>query len=130
MKIVKNTCYGGFSLSVQALIKIVELKGMHIDKIVKYLNGNEIDITNSLEKWESSNSFVITTDNGKTYGAYSFSDASERTDPELIKVVEELGEASYGEYARLEVVEIPDGIKWEIDDYDGVETIEEAHRKW
>lgn len=129
MKVVKNVCYGGFSLSIQALIRIMELKGKHIDKIVKYSNGQEIDITNNPDKWESSTSFVITAD-GMTWGAYSFSDESERTDPELIEAIEELGINSYGPYAQLKVVEIPDDIEWEIDDYDGIETIEEAHRKW
>ena len=32
--------------------------------------------------------------------------------------------------AELAIVEIPDGIEWEIDDYDGIETIAETHRTW
>lgn len=35
-----------------------------------------------------------------------------------------------GRLAELEVVEIPDGTDWEIDDYDGVETIHEKHQSW
>jgi hypothetical protein len=54
----------------------------------------------------------------------------ERTDPALIKVVEELEEKANGEYADLKIVEIPKGIEWEISTYDGVETVEEKHKSW
>ena len=57
-------------------------------------------------------------------------DWDNRTDPDIIAVVEEMGEKANGIYAELEVVEIPDGIEYEIDDYDGAETIREAHRTW
>lgn len=53
-----------------------------------------------------------------------------RTDPALIKVVKKLGEEANDEYAELKIVEIPDGTKFEIDDYDGIETIHEVHRSW
>jgi hypothetical protein len=62
-------------------------------------------------------------------GAYR--EYAKRTNKKLIAVVEKLGsEKASGELAQLEVVEIPDGIDWEIDDYDGVETIHEKHRSW
>lgn len=54
----------------------------------------------------------------------------DRTDPLLIKVVEELGEEANGRYCKLKVVEIPDGTNFEIDEYDGLETIHEVHRSW
>lgn len=54
----------------------------------------------------------------------------DRTDPDLIKVVEELGDAANGRCARLKVIEIPDGIEYTIDDYDGQETVSEKHRSW
>ena len=44
-----------------------------------------------------------------------------RDDPRLIQVVEELREKANGPYAELKVIEIPDGVPWEIDDYDGYE---------
>jgi len=53
-----------------------------------------------------------------------------RNDAILVNIVEELGEDSWGACAELKVVEIPDGIEWEIDEYDGIEWIAEAHRKW
>lgn len=54
----------------------------------------------------------------------------DRDDPILVQVVEELGEEANGEYASLQVIEIPDDAKWEIMDYDGMEHIQEICRKW
>jgi hypothetical protein len=59
---------------------------------------------------------------------YSYSD--KRTAPELVAVVEKLGDAADGPYARLAIVDIPDGIEWDIVDYDGREHVAEAHRTW
>jgi len=53
-----------------------------------------------------------------------------RDDLDLIKVVEELGDKANGCCAELKIVEIPDNIKWEINEYDGSETIDECHRSW
>lgn len=54
----------------------------------------------------------------------------ERATPELVAVVEKLGEEANGECARLGVIEIPDGIDWEIEEYDGKELVAEKHRRW
>jgi len=53
-----------------------------------------------------------------------------RDDPVLVQVVEELGDAASGRHAKLKVVEVPDGIDYEIDEYDGIERIAEVHRSW
>jgi hypothetical protein len=53
-----------------------------------------------------------------------------RNDPALIQVVEEMGKAVNGLCAKLKVVEIPDGVKWTISEYDGNEHIAEVHRTW
>ena len=91
MKIVINTCYGGFSLSKEAY---------------KFLG---------LE-WDG-------------YG-YKYSNDDLRTDPKLIECIETLGYQASGRFADLKVVEIPDDVEWEIDNYDGIETIHEVHRVW
>jgi hypothetical protein len=54
----------------------------------------------------------------------------ERDDPALVQTVEELGEAANGYYAKLAVIEIPEGVKWEIQEYDGLEHVAEKHRVW
>lgn len=50
--------------------------------------------------------------------------------PKLVEVVEKLKDKSFGGLSKLKVVTIPDGLDWEITDYDGQETIEEVHRSW
>lgn len=55
----------------------------------------------------------------------------ERTDEDLVKVVETLGsEKASGRLSQLQVVEIPDDVVWELDEYDGIETVHEIHRSW
>ena len=53
-----------------------------------------------------------------------------RNDPILVEIVEQLGEAADGDYAELKVIEIPDDVQWQIEEYDGNEWIAERHRTW
>ena len=53
-----------------------------------------------------------------------------RDDPKLIECVEKFGEEANDTYAELKVVEIPDDVNWEIGEYDGLEWVEEVHRRW
>lgn len=79
----------------------------------------------------------------RCFGGFSISEAAarelgvssvyavSRTDPRLISLIESKGtDYCSGSCARLKVVEIPDDIEWEINDYDGKEAIEEVHRTW
>lgn len=54
----------------------------------------------------------------------------ERNNPILVEIVEQLGEAADGRFAELKVVEIPDDVQWQIEEYDGNEWVAEKHRKW
>lgn len=65
----------------------------------------------------------------KSYGQF-YSGDIERDDPTLVKVVEDLGSKANGEFAQLDVVEIPDGVNWKIEEYDGMEHVAEIHRTW
>jgi len=114
MEIVVNRCFGGFGISRKAVEFMAE-RGNEQAKA-------ELDEILSGKK----NSYF------DSYYGYSekFSSEYNRTDPDLILAVKTLkGEANSG-CSKLEVVEIPDGIEWEITDYDGVETIHEKHRTW
>ena len=55
----------------------------------------------------------------------------ERNDPLLIQVIEELGsKKASGRCAQLAIIEIPDDVEWEIEEYNGNEHIAERHRTW
>ena len=140
-KIVINKCYGGFSLSYEGVMLYAKLKGIKIYAFVsdasdyrKYLpykgKGREpfcIHYKTVSEMVEQKRNKDGLYEGNKTY----FSDRDiERNDIFLIKVVEKLGDRANGRCAELEITEIPDGVKWVIDEYDGMEHVEEEHRSW
>lgn len=53
-----------------------------------------------------------------------------RSDPNLIRVVEELGEEANDYMSELVIVDIPAGIKPMLAEYDGWERFEEPHKIW
>jgi len=61
---------------------------------------------------------------------YFYDCAIARNDPCLVEVVEELGDLANGPFSELRVVEVPDDVKWIIEEYDGREWVAEQHRKW
>lgn len=93
VKIVSNGCYGGFSLSRKAYEMYCELKGI------------------APEPREERRIF-------DSYGR-----GIERSDPDLIRVIEALGEEANGRCAALDITEIPEGTKYRIDEYDGYEQV-------
>ena len=113
MKIVVNRCFGGFGVSRKAVEFMAE-------------RGNE-QAKAELEEILSGKDHSY-----DSYYGYSekFNSEYNRTDPDLILAVETLKDEANGSFAKLKVVEIPDGIEWEIDDYDGEEIIHEKHRSW
>ena len=49
----------------------------------------------------------------------------------VVQAIEEIGEEeSSGRFGEIKIIEIPDGISYEIYDYDGIESIHETHRSW
>jgi len=57
-------------------------------------------------------------------------DDIKRDDPILVQVVESLGKESNRFGSELKVIDIPDGVDWLIQEYDGREWIAEKHRTW
>ena len=53
-----------------------------------------------------------------------------RSDPHLVRVVEDLDDLAFGRHASLEVIEIPEGVDWLIENYEGREWVAERHRRW
>ena len=67
---------------------------------------------------------------GLKWDNYGYEFEDDRTNPALVACVEKLGQKASGPMANLVIVEIPDDVKWELDDYDGQESIHEKHRSW
>lgn len=102
-KVVYNACYGGFSLSDEAIEMYLDLKGLRYNKIE--------------ERWGST--YVV--DGFKNF--YDRRDI-ERDDPVLVEVVEKLGDKANGECARLKIEDVPKGALYNITHHDGYESIE------
>lgn len=100
-KVVYNACYGGFSLSREAILLARELSG---DMCWGgcYLKGEIV----SGRKCREDNGYIRDI---------------ERHDSVLVSVVERLGKGASGELADLQVV-IVDGL-YRIDEYDGCERV-------
>ena len=145
-KIVINGCFGGFSLSHEGCVRYAELAGIdlhwYFDEIAERVYGDEYREKSDLRHYTTAP--IPGLNDGDVYGGmgdetpeskflndnyWSCRDL-ERDDPLLIQVVEELGEKANGRCAKLEVVEIPADVQWEIDEYDGNEHIAETHRTW
>ena len=114
MKIVINNCHGGFGLSHEAMMLYAKKK---------YINLVFEEPSISLCP------YVYYIDEAKEENHFWYHDIP-RDDTELVQVVEELGEWANGRFAKLKIVEIPDDIKWEIEEYDGLEWVSEVHRTW
>ena len=112
-KVVVNACFGGFGLSHDAIMRYGELANINIIRV-------EGEIPSICHYYKDE----VNEDN--YFSTYEF----ERDDPILVQVVEEMGEAADGDMAELRIADVPDGIDWYIDEYDGVETDREIHRTW
>ena len=67
---------------------------------------------------------------GKEWDSYGYEFNEHRTDPQLVECVEKLGDEANGRCARLKVIEIPDDVKWDIYNYDGLEFVYDVERVW
>jgi len=138
-KVVINTCYGGFGLSEEGVREYAKRKGITLykekdekfnltvywtcppEKRVGILS--QADWYNAtLEERKKSN---------EAYNKYTLYDRDiPRDDPDLVAVVKELGKEASDIYSDLRVVEIPDDVSWNIEEYDGKEWVSEIHRTW
>ena len=139
-KIVINACYGGFSLSDAATKRYYALKndGAELYAYEAVPNTglnryNRVDDTSSMFVTHLKHDYGPVIKNIREVPSedYFYHRDSERDDPVLIQVIEEMGsEAASGQCAELEIVEIPDDVEWHIEEYDGYEHVAEDHRTW
>ena len=117
MKIVINDCFGGFGLSDAAFEKFLDRKGIAWEKHPRGDYGwHEYYHAGHLGDDE--------------HYLYSRNMIEDRSDSDLVAVVEEMGKEANVFCAELKVIEIPDGVEWHISEYDGIEHVAEDHRTW
>jgi hypothetical protein len=136
MKVVINRCFGGFGLSEKAMLAYANRKGITLypEKesalcTTYYTVPPERRISDP-EDWHALTQEQRIAHNEAYSGTVLYDRDIPRDDPDLIAVVEELGGDASDKFAELKVVEIPDGVDYEINDYDGSEHIAEKHRTW
>lgn len=143
MKIAVNKCWGGFSLSKEAQALYMEMKygvdNVHYYTLDNY-SGKKSNKEDFIKQGDADDIYITTTDCGEEFDDYSslnidwfeeYNDSIEfRSDPVLIKVLEELGDDANGHSAAIEIVDVPDDANVYIDNYDGLETVREKHRRW
>jgi hypothetical protein len=126
-KIVYNACYGGFSLSHEAIMRYAEIKGITLYAGEGSVFGPHYYLCPE-DEWARINAEELKQPVAPgRFDASSrlyFSDRNiERNDPALVQVVEELGDLANGRCADLMIVELPAGTQYRIDEYDGSETV-------
>ncbi len=130
MKIVINDCFGGFGLSDEAFELYLTKKGQTFFKKESRFFTHYYKVPS--EEYEKVQKECEKNNKGykEANDLFLSQNDIERDDKTLIEVVEDLGEKADGFCARLKIVDIPDGTDWEIEEYDGLETIAESHRTW
>jgi len=140
MKVVINKCYGGFGLSLKAKREYLKLEGKEsFFYSIEYSGSNKKYNKIEIEEYKGIFVQTLTKDFGESfqdlsnedYELYAFYDGDlERTDPNLISVVESLGSESNSWASDLKVIDVPDEANWTIEEYDGTEWIAEVHQTW
>lgn len=131
MKIVINTCYGGFGLSTAAYEQLIAW-GVPVCKYEKDPGDAEVIFDRELTP-PGECPLVDIYHKYKHAGHARYWDCwtrGSRTHPLVVRVVETLGIVASDELSRLRVITIPDDVEWAIEEYDGKECIHERHRTW
>lgn len=140
-KIVINKCYGGFGLSEEGVLRYLEIKGQKVwpeyNKRFNLLGPTywlvppgPDRVEEADDKWHSMTMEEREAHNDLWSQQVFYDRDVARDDPVLAQVVEELGDQANGRHANLKVVEIPNDVKWCIEEYDGTEWVSEVHRTW
>jgi hypothetical protein len=115
-KVVINRCFGGFGLSDQAFGAFLLRKGIDYEIATTYGSMSYFYKKGHVGDDE--------------YYISPYDLLEDRSDHDLIAVVEEMGEDANGFAADLRIVDIPDDVRWHINEYDGLEHVAEDHRTW
>ena len=116
-KIVYNSCYDGYTLSYKAIDWLSEHGSERTKNFIaqKRIEAKEIEDFSSASQERIDN---VT----RFYVIDAVRSFLKRHDPDLVAVVEALGEEVNGTLSKLAIEEI-DGDRYYIDEYDGIETV-------
>lgn len=133
VKVAINKCYGGFSLSPKAVEMIAKRQGKQCCFFTStFVEGKHIYTPSEGYPeglfWVASISKELTEENYSDTVLEQRPD--NRSDPDLIAVIKELGEEADGACAEIKIVKVPSDVKWEIEEYDGIENVREVSRSW
>lgn len=133
-EVVINTCNGGFSLSVAAKKKYLELCGItpYVYVLKTDANGNDKMVISNTVNVDQVTSLVTTEYCGEStsveiaeqYAFYGNFGDIDRDDPKLIKTVRDLQDMAHGVGANLAIVKVPSNGRYTIEENDGFEWIE------
>lgn len=137
MEVVINGCFGGFGLSEAGVRAYWKRKGKQVHAYGRRPGTSYFDEPKPDAFRLPEGEYFMPRDHpeferyNKWYSDHTLYDRDiPRDDSDLVAVVKELGDAANDEYAKLRIVEIPDGVKWRIEEYDGNEHVAEEHRTW
>lgn len=120
MKVAINTCHGGFGISNEAFENLLTRKGIAFEKAdAKFKIRSDLYDYYEAGHVGSDDHYL---------SEYTFFE--DRTDLDLIAVIEEMGGGANSWAAELAIVVIPDDVEWHIAEYDGMEHVAENHRTW
>jgi hypothetical protein len=127
VRVVYNSCYGGFSLSREACERYWELQGKQV-WIEDLSWGFTVWLVPPEERVFQKEWRLMTQDEriayNRKYNEQTWYDRNvSRHDPILVQVVEELGDKADGMCAKLAIAEVSG--PYRIDEYDGYETVKQ-----
>lgn len=136
-QVVINACFGGFGLSDEGMRAYWGRKGKAVHAVGSSIFTSHFDEPMPPEFMLPEDGLLMRRDHPEyaRYNQWYLDHVLEnsgipRDDPDLVAVVEELGEKASGRCASLQVVVIPADVKWRVEEYDGNEHIAEEHRTW
>lgn len=124
-KIVYNACYGGFSLSHEAIMRYAEIKGLTVwpekgpyGSTTYYLVPPDQRTPDATVGWHQLPMEERIRINQAHSREQLYDRDIDRADPALAQVVEELGSAANGPHAKLRIEDVPVGPAYRIDEYE------------
>lgn len=125
-QIVINKCFGGWRLSDKAIEWLIKNRGW---KVTDYSDDGRGYKDETAQIVRNPEHYKHPTFSPKYYLVKDRDDEL-RTNKDVIAVIKTLKNDANSRYSKLTIIKIPKNVKWEIDEYDGLESIHEVHRSW